>query len=270
MSESVRAVDRALEILLIFTQEKPVLSLTEIAEEVGMSKSTVHRLLATLESKRFLIRTAATGKYHLGFRFLEMASQVMGDVKQQWALPYLTRLAEEFEETVDLAVMDGDHVIYLQVVESHQRVKIAAAIGQRLPAYCTATGKAFLAYLPDEQVQLILSNGLTRYTENTHIKPAEFYKELKETRKRGFAISKQEYERDINAVSAPILGADGVPLLAIAIAGPSFRLSQERMLELGRAIQSVNETIKREVGMTALSVMVPREKTMQSKNSTQR
>jgi IclR family KDG regulon transcriptional repressor len=258
LAESVRAVDRALDILLCFTQEKSVLSLTEIADEIGISKSTVHRILATLEYKRFLIRDSATGKYHLGFRYLEMASQVLADVDQQWSLPYLQRLAEECGETVDLAVLDDDHVIYLQVIESNQRVKLAAAMGQRLPAFCTATGKAFLANLPEEQVQKILSSGLIRYTDNTHLVLADLRADLDETRRRGFAISEQEYEKDINAVAAPILAEDGYPIAAIAIAGPSYRLPHERMLALGKTIRSITVSIVREVGLTALSVMVPR------------
>lgn len=258
LSESVRAVDRALDILLCFTQEKPVLSLTEIADEVGISKSTVHRLLATLECKRFLIRDSVTGRYHLGFRFLEMASQVLEDVDQNWALPYLQNLAEECGETVDLAVLDDDHVIYLQVVESNQRVKLAAARGQRLPSFCTATGKAFLANLPEEQLQKILSSGLTRYTEKTILVLEDLKMDLDQTRRRGFAISEQEYEKDINAVAAPILSADGYPIAAIAIAGPSFRLPRERMLTLGQTIQKVIVSITREMGLAALSAMVPR------------
>ncbi len=258
MSESVRAVDRALDILLCFTQEKPVLSLTEIADEVGISKSTVHRLLATLESKRFLIRDSVTGRYHLGFRFLEMASQVLEDVDQKWALPYLQNLTEECGETVDLAVLDDDHVIYLQVVESNQRVKLAATRGQRLPAFCTATGKAFLANLPEEKLQKILSSGLTRYTEKTLLVLEDLKMDLDQTRRRGFAISEQEYEKDINAVAAPILSADGYPIAAIAIAGPSFRLPRERMLALGQTIQKVIVSITREMGLAALSAMVPR------------
>jgi DNA-binding IclR family transcriptional regulator len=260
MSEPIRAVDRALDILLIFTQERRALSLTEISEGVGMSKSTVHRLLATLEAKRFLIRNENTGKYQLGYRFLEMASQVMGDENQQWALPYLEGLVKECGETVDLAVMDGDHVVYLQVVESPQRVKLAAAKGLRLPAFCTATGKAFLAYLPDEQVKAILSKGLFRFTENTHTLPADIYEDLRETHRRGYAVSNQEYEKDINAIAAPILGADGRPILVIAIAGPSFRLPPERMAELGQAILATNEKIQREVGLVALSAMIPRSR----------
>ncbi len=144
------------------------------------------------------------------------------------------------------------------MVESKQRVKIAAAIGQRLPAFCTATGKAFLANLPEEQVKTILAKGLTRYTEYTHTVPADIYEDMRETRQRGFAISNQEYENDINAVAAPILAADGYPIAAIAIVGPSFRLPQQRMLELGITIRSTIETITREVGLAALSVMVPR------------
>jgi IclR family acetate operon transcriptional repressor len=263
LSKSVRAVDRALDILLCFTHEKPVLSLSNIADEVGISKSTVHRLLATLESKRLLIRDSATGKYHLGFWFLEMASQVIDDVNQQWVLPYLQHLAEECGETVDFAVLDGDHVIYLQVIESNQRVKLAAAVGQRLPAFCTASGKAFLANLPEEQVQMILSTRLISYTKNTHIDLADLYEDLRATRQRGFAISEQEYENDINAVAAPLLRADGYPLAAIAIAGPSFRLPCERMTALGTSIQDVINSIKREVGLAALSVMVPQNNSWQ-------
>lgn len=259
MSEPVRSVDRALDILLCFTQEKPSLSLTEIADEITISKSTVHRLLATLECKRFLIRDSVTGKYHLGYRFLEMASQVFGNVNQQWALPYLRFLADECGETVDLAVLDDDHVIYLQVVESHQRVKLAAAMGQRLPAFCTATGKAFLAFLPESRVKKILGTRLSSYTEHTRTELAALENDLRETRERGYAISEQEYEKDINAVAAPILAADGYPLAAIAVAGPSFRLPRQRMLALGPTIQKVVVSITSEVGLTALSTMIPRK-----------
>jgi len=235
----------------------PVLSLTQIAENVNLPKSTVHRLIATLGSKRFLIRDAARGKYRLGYQFLDIASRVLTTVNQEWVLPYLKRLAEECGETVDLAVMDGDHVIYLQVVESTQRVKLAAALGQRLPAFCTASGKAFLAFLPYEDMKLILHTGLKRYTEHTHQTFPDLYKDLEVTRQRGFAISRQEYENDINAVAAPILETSGYPIAAIAVAGPSFRLPEARMLELGGEIRSVIESITCEVGLATVSVMVP-------------
>jgi len=213
--------------------------------------------LATLESKRFLKRDEATGLYHLGLRFIEMASPVLQDADlQRWAQPHLERLSAECGETVNLAVLDNTHVIYLQVIEGPQRVKLAATVGQRLPAFCTASGKAFLAYLPDDQVRSILSEGLTKYTENTRVSLADLYEDLRVTRERGFAISEQEYEKDINAVAAPILDAKGCPLAVIAIAGPSFRLLRERMLMLGQSIQAKTDAIAREVGPAGLSVIV--------------
>jgi DNA-binding IclR family transcriptional regulator len=191
-----------------------------------------------------------------------MANLVLQDLDlERWAQPYLQRLCAECGETVDLAVLDGEQVIYLQVVESPQRVKLAAAVGQRLPAFCTASGKAFMAYLPDERVNKILNAGLTRYTDSTRISLEELRDELHLTRQRGFAISEQEYEKDINAVAAPILNDDGYPLMVIAIVGPSFRMPRERMMVLGQRIQTTIQAITREVGLVALSVIVSKTTT---------
>ena len=168
MSQSVRAVERALDILLCFTREEPTRSLTQIAESIHMSKTTVHRLLATLENKRFITRDKTTGLYRLGFRFIEMASLVLQDVDlHRWAQPYLQRLSAEYGETVDLSILDGSHVIYLEVIESPQRVKLAAAVGQRLPALYTASGKALLAYLPEDQAKKIIAENLSEASKQT-------------------------------------------------------------------------------------------------------
>jgi DNA-binding IclR family transcriptional regulator len=253
----MRTVERALDVLLCFSQEEPVLSLTQIAEHLALPKSTVHRYLATLERARFVRRDGASGLYHLGLRFIEMASLVLQEADlQRWAQPHLERLAAECGETVDLAVLDGDQVVYLQVIESPQRVKIAAAVGQRLPAHCTASGKAFLAYLAEDQVCGILGGGLNRYTASTRTALPDLYDDLRQTRERGFAISEQEYERDINAVAAPILDAHGCPVAVIAVAGPAFRLSHARMLELGQSICSATEALSREVGAVGLTAIV--------------
>jgi len=257
LSESVRAIERALDILLCFSQAKPALSLTEIAEQVEMSKSTVHRLLATLETKRFITRDKTTGLYHLGLRFIEIAPQVLQDIGlERWTFPYLQHLCAECGETVDLAALDGTQVIYLQVIESPQRVKIAAAVGQRLPIHCTASGKAFLAFMPEEQVRDLVQEGLTRYTDNTKDSPASLFEDLRATCERGFAMSEQEYEQDINAVAAPVLDSIGQPVLTIAVVGPSFRLSKERMLVLGQSIRATVDAIIRDVGPSALSRLV--------------
>ncbi len=259
MSESVRAVERAIDVLLCFGSEERGLTLTQIAARVRMSKSTVLRLLTTLESRRFINRDHATGLYHLGFGIIEAASQALREIDlERWALPYLQRLSAECGETVDLAILDDAHVVYLLVVESAQRVKIAAAVGERLPACCTATGKAFLAYLPSDQVQAVVEKGPGRYRDGRPVSLPNLCRDLQTVRERGFAISEQEYEQDINAVAAPILNADGRPMLVIAIVGPSFRLSPERMQLLGQSIRATVDSITREIGLSALSSLVSR------------
>jgi DNA-binding IclR family transcriptional regulator len=123
-----------------------------------------------------------------------MASIVMQDVElHRWAQPYLQRLAKEYGETVDLSILDGAHVIYLEVIESPQRVKLAAAVGQRLPAFFTASGKALLAYLPEEQTQKIISENLAESPNNSASNLSEMMADLRLTAERGYAISEQDY-----------------------------------------------------------------------------
>jgi len=257
LSQSVRAVDRALDILLCFTREEPARSLTQIAESIHMSKTTVHRLLATLENKRFITRDNSTGLYRLGLRFIEMASLVLQDVElHRWVQPYLRRLVSEYGETVDLSILDGSHVIYLEVIESSQRVKLAAAVGQRLPACFTASGKALLAYLPEEQAQKIISDNLAGASNHTAVSASEIMADLRVTAERGYAISEQEYEEEINAVATPIFDKDNIPIASIAIVGPSFRLSKDRLPALGDALRNMMQVISNEVGLVALSTIV--------------
>ncbi len=222
-----------------------------------MSKTTVHRLLATLQRRHFLTRDQATGLYRLGFRFVEMASLVLQDVElHRWAEPYLRRLSAESGETVDLSILNGSQVMYLNVVESPQRVKLAAAVGQRLPAFCTASGKALLAHLPEEKVKKVLREDLRRYTEHTPTSIRQLLEDLRVTRERGYAISDQEYEKDISAVAAPLFDAERRPIASIAIVGPSFRLAKERLPRLGESIRKLTQEISNEVGVVALSAII--------------
>ena len=264
MTQSVRAVDRALDILLCFTRKEPARSLTQIAESVHMSKTTVHRLLTTLETRRFISRDKDTGMYRLGFRIVEMASLVLQDMElRRWAQPYLKSLLEKYGETVDLSVLDGSHVMYLEVIESPRRVKLAAAVGQHLPAYFTASGKALLAFAPEEQVKKILAENIAEYGGKAGLTITRALKDLVKIAERGYAISEQEYEEHINAVAAPIFDADHRAVASIAIVGPSFRLSRERLPELGESIRKIADEISREVGTTALSAIVAKTRNRQ-------
>ena len=248
MSESVRAVERALAVLLCFSRNTPELTLTQIAERVELNKSTVHRLLATLDQNRFIQRDPATGAYRPGIRLMQFAYLMLeqNDLRR-YAAPFLRRLWEQYRETVDLAVLDNVEVVYLEVLESPQRVKLAAAIGQRLPAFCTATGKALLAFMDDETIQRVMDNGMPKYTDRTILSREALLENLRAIRTMGFAISEQEYEEGINAVAAPILDTNGYPIASIAVAGPAFRWSLSRMWEIGPAVLATAREIAMEI-----------------------
>lgn len=254
MNESIRAVERALNILLCFSMQTPELSMTQISEMVGLHKSTVHRLLATLERMRFVQRDPLTSMYRPGIRLLQMAYLTLehNDLSQV-ARPFMRHLGELHRETVDLSVMDDGDVIFTEVVESPQRVKLAAAKGQRLPAACTASGKAMLAFLAEEKLKAILDRGIQRFTQFTPCSAADVRKDLEIVRQDGFSISEQELEEGINAVSAPIFDATGHPIASIAIAGPAYRMTRERMTAMAPDIIAACEGISRELGPIAIT-----------------
>lgn len=245
MSESIRAVERALDVLLCFSNQTPELSMTQISEMVGINKSTVHRLLATLEKKRFVERDATTGIYKPGIRLLQMAFLTLehNDLRRL-AAPFLHNLCDQFRENVNLSMLDDIDVIYLDVIESPQRVKLAAAPGQRLPAFCTASGKALLAYLPEEKIRDVFARGVKQYTQNTITSIEAFLENIRHAREQGYAISEQEFEDGINAIAAPICNH---PIASVSIAGPAYRLTRERMTAIGPVLVETVRTIAREV-----------------------
>lgn len=248
MSQSIRAVERALDVLMCFTNQTPELTMTQISGLIGINKSTVHRLLATLEGKRFVERDAVTGVYKPGIRLLQMAFLTMeNNDLRRLAAPFLHNLCDQFRENVNLSILDGADVVYVDAIESSQRVKLAAAPGQRLPAFCTASGKAILAFLPEENIKHILERGMPGYTQNTLTSPELFFENIRQVRELGFAISIQEFEDGINAIAAPICNQ---PIASISIAGPAYRLTRERMLEIGPDLLVTAKNIAMEVERT--------------------
>jgi DNA-binding IclR family transcriptional regulator len=166
---------------------------------------------------------------------------------RRMADPFLHQLCELHRENVNLAILDGTDVVYTDVLEGAQRVKLAAVTGQRLPAFGTASGKAILAYLPEETIQQVLDRGVPQYTQQTLTSPTIFLEDMQHTRERGFAISEQEYEDGINAVAAPIFDASHRPIASISVAGPAYRLPKERMMDIGPSVVETAGKIAQEV-----------------------
>ncbi len=248
MSESVRSVERALDVLMCFSRQTPELNMTQIAERIGVHKSTVHRLLATLERNRFVERDPVTGIYRPGISLLQVSYLALeqNDLRQV-AMPVMRQLSETYQENIHLAVLDKCDMVYVHTLESPQRIKLAAAIGQRLPAFATASGQAVLAFLPEAEVQNIVNGGMPCFTPNTPTSPEAFRANLERTRAAGFAISEREYEDEISAVAAPIFDLGRQPIASLAVAGPAYRLTVEQMLKIGPELVTAAEAITREL-----------------------
>jgi DNA-binding IclR family transcriptional regulator len=171
----------------------------------------------------------------------------------QLATPFLRYLSEQYKENIHLAVLDDTDVVFVNIIESPQRIKLAAALGQRLPAFATASGKAILAFMPDDTVRRILKRGMPQYTQYTPLSPEALFEDLRHVREQGYALSEQEYEEEINAVAAPIYNVEGQPIASVAIAGPSYRLTRERMIDIGPHVHATARDITQEMKMAAIS-----------------
>lgn len=161
----------------------------------------------------------------------------------------MRQLWETYRETVDLSIFDGEDVFYTAVIESPHRMKLAAAVGQHLPAYCTASGKAILAYLPASTAVHIMEHGMAKYKSFTPRTIPQILETFQKTRELGYACSEQEYEEGVSAVAAAVLASNGQPLAAVAIAGPSFRLTHEKLTEIGPVVRDTARAIALEIEM---------------------
>jgi len=224
---TVRAVERALDILLCFTDETE-LGLSEMASRIGLHKSTVFRLLSTLEQKGFVVRDAQTEKYRLGFRIWELSANLThADDPAFILLPEMERLRDQLGETISLYVRDGKERIRIQAVQSNQPVRRVAPIGARMPLSVGASSKILVAYADEAVQQEILQS--PDWPES--IDREAFLRQLAQIRQQGYAISIEEREQGAAAVSVPILTRSGKLFAALAASGPSNRLTPEKMQE---------------------------------------
>lgn len=229
---TVRAVERALDILLCFTGKKK-LGLTEISTQIGLHKSTVHRLLTTLEEKGFVTRDDVTEKYSLGLKIWELSQHLSQDDDPAVLLQHqMELLRDQLGETVSLYLRDGMERLRIAAVQSNQAIRRVAPVGARLPLYVGASSKVLVAYA-EEAIQnvVMLSSEFPASLDRE-----EYANQLHEIRKQGFATSYEEREPGAAAVSAPIFDRDGKIVAALSISGPVSRLTQEKLLELGEPI----------------------------------
>ncbi len=224
---TVRSVERAMDILLCFT-ESTELGLTEIASRVSLHKSTVHRLVASMEAKGFIMRDSGNDKYRLGYRLWELSANLsQTDDPAVILLPEMEKLRDELGETISLYVRDGYERIRIQAVQSNQAIRRVAPVGARLPLFVGASSKVLTAFSRPEVYERLVE--LPNWPGS--IEKQVFFQQLEEIRRLGYAISVEEREIGAAAVAAPIFNRSKQLVAALSVSGPSNRWTPENMKE---------------------------------------
>ncbi|WP_147916009.1 IclR family transcriptional regulator [Ruania zhangjianzhongii] len=245
---SVQSVDRAVQVLELLAREGEA-GVAEVARELGVHSSTASRLITALSGHELVERLADTRRVRLGVGLLRLAGATASrlDVTTQ-AQPVCDGLAEELGETVNVAVLTGEAATNVCQAEGTSTVAMQNWVGQRTVLHATSSGKVLLAHLDDEERDGRLTAPLERFTEHTLTSAADLRRELQTVRETGWATAVEELETGLNAVAAPIRGHDGAVIAAISVAGPTYRLSPERLPEAAVTVARAGEAISRRMG----------------------
>ena len=246
----IKVLDKTFSILDILFQHGSTMHMTEIAEKLGLYPSTIHRILDTLRHWGYVEQDPKSQKYRLGLKLLElgMAKLHQMDLARE-ATPYLKELVKQCNETVHLGVLEGGEVLYLAKEESSQTIRMISYVGKRAPLHCTALGKVLLAHLSTEERKKTLGGKvLPSLTENTITDKEQLEKELSKVREQGFALDREENEKDVRCIAAPIRNYQGEVIAALSISSPIFRIDRNAQNNLKEALIETSENISKRLG----------------------
>ena len=230
------------------------LRLVEVADRAGLRPSTAHRLLATLIDRQYVLQSTQTGRYRLSHKVLLLVGSASQRSERLRAVarPHLEEVMRASDETVNLVLLEGMSVVYVDQVESSRAVRMFTEIGRRVPAHAVGAGKAMLAFQGSDLLRgLEELEPLERLTERTLTSARALRAELERARRRGYAVDDEEYEEGVMCVAAPILGHRGAADAAISVSGPATRLSRVDRRQLGELIAGHAGEVSREIDFVA-------------------
>lgn len=251
MSERfIQSVERAADILELFLASEPELSVKDISDRLGISKSTTHGLIKTLEHRGYLQQNSDNLKYKLGLKLFELGHKIGNQLDiSKIAHPILKDLVDKLKETVHLVVRQHDELIYVEKVEGPHTLRIYSQVGKRAPFHCTGVGKAILAYQDEKEVDRILETvPLQSFTEHTVTDQHEIKKQLQTIRENGYSIDDEEIEIGLKCVAAPIFNYDGNAIASLSCASPKMRLTDENLPIVIKGVKQAAQEISHKLG----------------------
>jgi IclR family pca regulon transcriptional regulator len=253
-----QSLDRGLAILCAFKPGRPLLGVSELAREVQLSRSTAHRYIATLSQLGYLRQDPATRKYRLGPRVLDLGFSAINSMElREISRPHLQQLSDETGHTVNMAILDGSDIVYVERVRSssqrQREIDLNLHIGSRLPAYCTSMGKVLLAYLPDEERRARLEEvNLTQRGPNTITDRAALAAVLERVRRDGVAVNNEELAYGLRSIAVPVRSHSGEVVAAINLAVHRSLVSMNELAaHLGPVLKRAADEISAHLGYRA-------------------
>ncbi|MGE0847149.1 MAG: IclR family transcriptional regulator [Flavobacteriaceae bacterium] len=246
---TIGAVEHAVALLRCLSEADGALGTNEIARRIGLDKSTVSRLAATLEKARLLRRDGMTGQLSLGVGLVALAAPVLARFQaRDLVRPMLSDLASRIGETVSFSIWDGREAVSIEQVAGSNSVHTFSSPGHRDPGHATAVGKVLLAHLGDKAIAEYCSTPLRRFTGRTVTDKARLLEELARCRRQGYAVNCGELEEDVGAVAAIVLDGQGAPIGAVTATVPMYRFAEARRAELAAAAMAVASELARGLG----------------------
>lgn len=245
----VGVVRKVLKIFEVLHSNPSGLQLKDIARQTGINKSTAYRFLAHLQGEGYLYRDEA-GAYIIGPKLARMGSGInFEESLRKMSRPVLQKLWTATGETVNLAILDGQQILYLAVIESSHTFRFASQVGARRPLYCTALGKAILSHLPAEEVDdLLRSLSYERFTPHTMTQPGRLKKDLAKTRLRGFALDDEEAVLGARCIAAPVFDGNARVIGGLSVSGPITRITQDKIGPFASILKKAAQSISRRLG----------------------
>lgn len=250
MEEGVKSLERAMLILEHVSSAKNGIGVTELASELQMHKSTVHRVLTTFSKLGYIEQDVHSERYKLGYKLLEVSSKLLNQLDvRQVAMPFLQQLADSTNEVIHLVVLRRGQVVYIEKVEGSETIRMHSQVGTIAPVHCTGVGKAILAHLPEAQVrEIIRQYGMKPHTTRTLATLEDLLGDLELIRERGYSYDLEENEMGITCVAAPIFDYSGSVVASISISAPTLRMQETRLQELAKEVRRTGERISARMG----------------------
>jgi IclR family transcriptional regulator, KDG regulon repressor len=245
----VQVLERSFRILDALAGAAEELSPAELALHLRLHKSTIHRLLVVLEGQRF-IRKTVDGRYGLGMKLIELGSRAVEQLDLgEHAIPFLQRLVDETGETAHICVLSGTEMVSIANVPGSWTLRMPSTVGRRTPSYCTAVGKAFIAFLPPHLLDALIEGlQFKRHTRHTVMTPSSLRTELERVRRRGYAVDDEEVEEGLRCIGAPIRDYTGNVVAALSVAGPVFRIRKGKVATYARAVTAAADNLSADLG----------------------